>query len=128
MPSGPLVITVDLQARVISAFRNGYEIGTAAVLVGTEEKPTPLGVFPITQKNVDHISNLYNAHMPYMMRLTNDGVTIHATNVQNGYASHGCIGVPLPFAKLLYSRAKLGDKVYVTRGKHVGLGDILVDQ
>ena len=122
---GPLVITVDLEARVISVFRDGYEIGTAAVLLGTQEKPTPTGVFPITEKDANHVSNLYDAPMPYMLRLTNDGVTIHATNVANGYASHGCIGVPKPFARKLFGAAHLGDRVYITRGKYVRTGDKL---
>jgi lipoprotein-anchoring transpeptidase ErfK/SrfK len=117
------VITVDLDARVLSVFRGGYEIGATAVLLGTQDKPTPTGLFPITEKQVKHVSNLYDASMPYMQRLTNDGITIHATNVQNGYASHGCIGVPLAFAKKLFSVTAVGDKVYITRGKHVGLGD-----
>jgi len=123
VPAGPLVITVDLDARVLSVFRNGYEIGATAVLLGTSEKPTPTGLFPITQKDADHVSNIYDgAPMPYMLRLTNDGVTIHATNVQNGYASHGCVGVPLPFARKLFGIAALGTPVYITRGKMVGLG------
>jgi hypothetical protein len=120
---GPLVITVDLDARVLSVFRGGYEIGATAVLLGTQDKPTPTGLFPITEKQVKHLSNLYDAQMPYMQRLTNDGITIHATNVQNGYASHGCIGVPLAFAKKLFGVTAVGDKVYITRGKQVGLGD-----
>lgn len=120
---GPLVVTVDLDARVLSVFRGGYEIGATAVLLGTQEKPTPTGVFPITQKRKDHVSNLYDAPMPYMQRLTNDGISLHATNVQNGYASHGCIGMPLAFAKKLFETTGLGDKVYITRGKQVGLGD-----
>lgn len=120
---GPLVITVDLEARVLSVFRGGYEIGATAVLLGTQDKPTPTGLFPITQKKVAHVSNIYDASMPYMQRLTNDGISIHATNVQNGYASHGCIGVPLAFAKKLFGVTELGDKVYITRGKQVGLGD-----
>jgi lipoprotein-anchoring transpeptidase ErfK/SrfK len=123
--TGVRVITVDLDARVISIFRDGYEIGAAAVLLGTQDKPTPTGVFPISEKSKDHVSNLYDAPMPYMLRLTNDGVTIHATNVQNGYASHGCIGVPLEFARKLFATVRLGDRVYVTRGKHVGVGDSL---
>ncbi len=128
VPPGPLVITVDLDARVISAFRGGYEIGTSAVLLGTAEKPTPLGMFPITQKDARHRSNIYDgAPMPYMERLTNDGVTIHGTTVVNGYASHGCIGVPLDFARKLYAETHLGDRVYITRGKQVGIGDTLVD-
>jgi lipoprotein-anchoring transpeptidase ErfK/SrfK len=127
VPAGPLVITVDLEARVLSVFRNGYEIGATAVLLGTQEKPTPLGVFPITQKKVDHVSNLYDSPMPYMQRLTNDGISIHATKVENGYASHGCIGVPEPFAKKLFAATKMGDKVYITRGKQIGMGDSLVE-
>jgi lipoprotein-anchoring transpeptidase ErfK/SrfK len=121
-PDGPVVVTVDLDARVLSVFRGGYEIATTAVLVGTEEKPTPLGVFPITQKDAHHVSNLYDAPMPYMQRLTNDGITLHATRVANGFASHGCIGMPPEFAKRLFATTRVGDKVYVTRGKQVGLG------
>lgn len=120
---GPLVITVDLDARVLSVFRGGYEIAATAVLLGTQDKPTPTGVFPITQKRKDHVSNLYDASMPYMQRLTDDGITLHATNVQNGYASHGCIGMPLAFAKKLFETTAVGDRVFITRGKQVGLGD-----
>ena len=126
VPEGPLVVTVDLDARVLSVFRGGYEIAATAVLLGTQEKPTPTGLFPITEKDADHKSTIYDsAPMPFMMRLTNDGVTIHGTTVQNGYASHGCVGVPTPFAKKLFGIARLGTPVYITRGKMVGLGDSL---
>jgi hypothetical protein len=123
--TGPLVITIDLQAQTMSVFRDGYEIGATAILYGADEKPTPLGVFKVLQKKVDHVSNLYNAPMPYMMRLTWDGVAIHASEVEDGYATHGCIGVPLPFAKLLYAQTKLGDRVIVTRGKRLGMGGVI---
>jgi lipoprotein-anchoring transpeptidase ErfK/SrfK len=126
VPAGPIVITVDLDARVISVFRNGYEIGTAAVLLGTEDKPTPLGVFPITEKDRNHVSNLYDAPMPYMMRLTNDGITLHGSKVEWGYASHGCVGMPETFAGKVFGVAKVGDRVFITRGKTVGMGDALV--
>lgn len=126
VPAGPIVITVDLDARVLSIFRAGYEIGAAAVLLGTEDKPTPLGVFPITQKDRNHVSNLYDAPMPYMMRLTNDGITLHASKVEWGYASHGCIGMPEPFAAKIFAASKVGDRVFITRGKTVGMGDALV--
>ncbi|MBS0255985.1 MAG: L,D-transpeptidase family protein [Proteobacteria bacterium] len=122
VPAGPILITVDLEARVVSVFRGGYEIGTAAVLLGTDEKPTPLGVFPILAKDAHHVSNLYDAPMPFTQRLTGDGVSLHATTVQNGYASHGCIGLPLGFARKLFATTHLGDKVYITRGKQVGVG------
>jgi hypothetical protein len=45
--------------------------------------------------------------------------------VENGYASHGCVGVPTPFAKKLFALTKVGTAVYITRGKMVGLGDSL---
>ncbi|MEW9856128.1 L,D-transpeptidase family protein [Novosphingobium sp. M1R2S20] len=126
VPPGPVVITVDLDARVLSIFRSGHEIGAAAVLLGTEEKPTPLGVFPITQKRRHHVSNLYDAPMPYMMRLTNDGITLHGSKVEWGYASHGCVGMPEPFAAKVFSAAAVGDRVFITRGKMLSMGDSLV--
>jgi hypothetical protein len=126
VPAGPIVVTVDLDARVISIFRNGYEIGASAVLLGTQEKPTPTGVFPIMGKERHHTSNLYDAPMPYMQRLTNDGITLHATTVAWGYASHGCIGMPEDFAKKVFDTTHIGDRVYITRGKTAGIGDSLV--
>lgn len=126
VPDGPVVVTVDLEARVLSVFRNGYEIGATAVLLGTEEKPTPLGVFAITEKDRDHVSDIYTgAPMPYMQRLTNDGITLHGSKVELGYASHGCIGMPESFAARLFRTTSLGDKVYITRGKRIGVGDSL---
>lgn len=119
---GELLITVDLAAQVLSVFRDGHEIGAAAVLYGADAKPTPLGVYPITQKNADHVSNIYGAPMPYMLRLTNDGIAVHASPVADGYMTHGCIGVPLPFAKKLFGVAKLGDKVIITRGEALEVG------
>ncbi|MEQ8412405.1 MAG: L,D-transpeptidase family protein [Erythrobacter sp.] len=124
---GPLVITVDLEARVISAFRDGHEIGTAVALLGTKKHPTPLGVFPILTKEKDNISEKYNnAPMPWTLRLTWDGIAIHGSPVINGYASHGCIGVPDPFAKKLFAAARRGDKVVITRGQYAGVGDKLL--
>jgi hypothetical protein len=123
-PDGPVVITVDLQAKVLSIFRAGYEIGTAAILYGGDDKPTPLGVFPITQKDARHRSSIYGgAPMPYMMRLTNDGVSIHGSpGMEPGLMTHGCVGVPVEFARKLFGAAKLGTKVIVTNGERLDIG------
>jgi lipoprotein-anchoring transpeptidase ErfK/SrfK len=122
--SGKVVITVDLEARVISAFRDGHEIGTAVALLGTQSHPTPLGTFPILTKEKDNVSEKYfNAPMPHTLRLTWDGIAIHGSVVMNGYASHGCIAVPDEFAAKLFAAAKRGDKVIITRGKMIGVGD-----
>ncbi len=121
---GKLVVTVDLDARVISAFRDGHEIGTAVALLGTKKHPTPLGTFPILTKEKDNISEKYdNAPMPWTLRLTWDGIAIHGSPVINGYASHGCVGVPEEFAAKLFAAARRGDRVLITRGKMVGIGD-----
>ncbi len=122
--NGKLVVTVDLDARVISVFRDGHEIGTAVALLGTQKHPTPLGTFPILTKEKDNVSEKYNnAPMPWTLRLTWDGIAIHGSPVMNGYASHGCIGVPDPFAEKLFALAKRGDKVVISRGQMIGIGD-----
>ncbi len=122
--TGPVVITVDLKAQTLSAFRDGHEIGAAVIIYGADDKPSPLGAFPITQKAADHVSNLYNAPMPYMLRLTNDGVAIHGSDVKWGNATHGCIGVPTAFARKLFAAVKLGDLVIVTQGKMLDVGHV----
>lgn len=125
--TGPVVITVDRAAQTLSVFRDGYEIGAAVVLYGATDKPTPLGVFPITQKDADHHSNLYDAApMPYMLRMTNDGVSIHGSDVKWGWATHGCVGIPVAFAKRLFGAVKLRDVVIVTDGKHLSEGQPIV--
>jgi len=126
VPDGELVVTVDLKAESISVFRAGYEIGAAVITFGDSEKPTPTGVFPISQKDEDHVSNIYGSPMPYMLRLTNDGVAIHASDVKWGWGTRGCIGVPLEFARRLFEQAKLGDRVIVTNGKMLGMGDAIL--
>lgn len=123
-PAGPIVITVDVAAQTLSVFRDGYEIGASAILYGADEKPTPLGTFPISQKDAHHFSRTYdNAPMPYALRLTGDGVFIHGSKVEWGYATHGCIGVPVAFAKKLFAVAGIGDRVIITRGKSLAMGD-----
>ena len=125
VPAGPLIITVDLAAQTLSVFRDGYEIGATAILYGADDKPTPLGSFPILMKDAHHVSSLYGAPMPYTMRLTDDGVAVHGTEVAWGYATHGCVGVPTAFAKLLFREAKVGDRVIITRGKTLATGQTL---
>ena len=86
------------------------------MIYGDDDKPTPFGTFPILEKGKDHESNLYDAAMPYMMRLTWDGVAIHGSEIEEWYATNGCVGVPTEFAALLFDQVKVGDKVLVTKG------------
>lgn len=122
VPDGEIIITVDLKAESMSVFRDGHEIGAAVISFGDALKPTPTGVFPITQKSKDHVSNIYGTPMPYMLRMTNDGISIHGANVRWGWGTRGCIGVPTEFAAKLFEQVKLGDRVIVTDGKMLQVG------
>jgi hypothetical protein len=112
-PAGPVWVRIDLSRQLLSVFRDGHEIGAAVILYGVGGKPTPAGSFTILEKNPDYYSRSYDAPMPYMVRLTKDGVAIHGSNVRKGWATHGCIGVPLDFARLLFAVAGKGDPVVI---------------
>jgi hypothetical protein len=119
-PQGPVVIVVSITQQRAYAYRNGVPIGISTVSTGKKGHETPTGVFTLLQKNVDHKSSLYNdAPMPYMQRLTWDGIAMHAGNLPGYPASHGCVRLPLAFAKLLYGVTKLGLTVIVTNDAQV---------
>ncbi|HKU65553.1 MAG TPA: L,D-transpeptidase family protein [Rhizomicrobium sp.] len=113
IPAGNVWVRIDLTKQLLSVFRGGHEIGSAVILYGTDGKATPVGSFTILEKNSNYYSRSYDAPMPYMLRLTKDGVAIHGSNVREGWATHGCIGVPLDFARLLFGVAKKGDPVII---------------
>ena len=115
VPAGPIGIVIDLTAQRLYVYRAGVEIGRSVIIYGADDKPTPTGTFPILEKDIYHVSNLYDAPMPYMLRLTWDGVAIHGSGeIGYEYATHGCVGLPDEFAALLYEEAGLGDQVLVT--------------
>lgn len=113
VPKGPMWVRVDLKSQIISVFRGDQEVGTAVILYGADGLPTPTGTFPVLAKLKDHRSQTYDAPMPYTLRLTSDGVSIHASNVRWGYATHGCIGVPEAFAAKLFGAVAVGDDVLI---------------
>lgn len=108
IPRGIVWVRIDLRRQLLSVFREGHEIGSSVIVYGSDAKPTPTGSFIILEKDAHHYSSSYRAPMPYSLRLTNDGVAIHGSLVREGWASHGCIGVPLEFARLLFGPAKKG--------------------
>ncbi|RYM09102.1 L,D-transpeptidase [Sphingobium cupriresistens] len=85
---------------------------------GMKGHRTPTGDFPILQKRQWHRSNLYsNAPMPYMQRLTWDGIALHAGHNPGYPASHGCIRLPYAFARDLFALTKMGTLVEVTQAR-----------
>lgn len=119
---GKAQIVVDLEAEQLYVYRAGVEIARSKITRGWEEYETPTGVFPILEKDADHYSSTYNnAPMPYNLRLTWPGVAIHGADVDDISATHGCIGVPLEFARKLFSNVHVGYKVLITRNWQPGI-------
>lgn len=114
-PEGPVVLVVSLDQQLAYVYRNGIAIGMSTISSGKPGKDTPTGVFTILQKNKDHKSNLYNnAPMPYMQRLTWDGIALHGGALPGYPASHGCVRLPHPFAAKVYGITRTGDTVVVS--------------
>ncbi|VXC84920.1 L,D-transpeptidase [Sphingomonas sp. AX6] len=114
-PEGPMMIVVSLQRQRAYVYRNGVIIGVSTVSTGSEGRETPTGIFTVLQKDIDHKSNLYDdAPMPFMQRLTWDGIAMHAGKVPGFPASHGCIRLPTEFAKMLYGVTVRGMTVIIS--------------
>lgn len=114
---GNTIVVVNIRARVLSAYRGGVEIGRSSLIYGADNKPTPIGTFPVLQKDADHWSNLYDAPMPHMLRLTWDGVALHGSpTLEEALATRGCVGLPVAFARLLFDQVRVGDRVVIWDG------------
>ena len=114
---GPVLVYVDLAGQRATVYRNGVRIGVSTISSGKPGNSTPTGVFTILQKNKDHRSSTYdNAPMPYMQRLTWKGVAMHAGNLPGYPASHGCVRLPLEFAKRLFDITGMGGTVVIAGG------------
>jgi hypothetical protein len=119
-PAGPMTIVVSLPLQRAYVFRNGIRIGVSRVSTGKTGYETPTGVFTILQKHREHYSNLYDdAPMPLMQRLTWDGVALHAGQVPDYPASHGCIRLPYAFAERLFDATTTGMTVIVSASRDV---------
>src|SRR3954451_6054545 len=101
---GPVLVYVDLGRQRATVYRNGVRIGVSTISSGKEGHETPTGVFTILEKDKDHRSKTYDdASMPWQQRLTWKGVAMHAGNLPGFPASHGCVRLPMEFAKKLFT-------------------------
>ena len=112
---GDVKVVISLPLQVAYVYRGDALIGVSTVSTGKPGHETPTGSFEILQKRQEHYSNLYdNAPMPFMQRLTWDGIALHAGANPGEPASHGCIRMPMDFARALYGVTRLGGTVVVT--------------
>lgn len=116
-PKGPVLVYVDLTRQRATVYRNGVRIGVSTISSGKPGYETPTGVFTILEKDVDHRSRTYDdAPMPYQQRLTWKGVAMHAGNLPGEPASHGCVRLPMEFAKKLFQVTPMGGTVVIAGG------------
>lgn len=112
--SGALTVYIDTSVQEATAYRNGTLVGWSIASTGRRGQETPSGSYSILEKRESHWSVRYrDAPMPYMQRLTDDGIAIHGGLVPNYPASRGCIRLPLEFAKLLYAATDADTRVIV---------------
>ena len=115
---GPIYMVISIERQMIHVYSGDRLIGMASVSTGMKGHRTPTGDYPILQKRQWHRSNLYsNAPMPYMQRLTWDGIALHAGHNPGYPASHGCIRLPYAFARQLFAMTRMGTLVAVTQAR-----------
>jgi hypothetical protein len=113
-PAGEVEMVVSIPLQRAYVYRGGTLIGVTTVSTGKPGHRTPTGKFDILQKRPRHFSNLYNnAPMPFMQRLTWGGIALHAGQIPGRPASHGCVRLPLEFARNLFSVTRVGGSVHI---------------
>ena len=140
--AGAPSIVIDLSEQQASFYNGGKLVGVSAISSGREGYGTPVGNYKITQKNPDHVSNLYgdfvNAQgdvlvknvtnkkdpvppggrfagspMPFFMRLGRTAVGLHQGFLPGVPDSHGCIRMPERMVKIFFANAPSGTPVTI---------------
>jgi hypothetical protein len=114
-PSGTMTMAIDLARQRAYVYRDGMRIGATTISSGKPGYETPTGVFAVLQKDKDHHSKKYHhAPMPYDLRLTWDGISVHGGHLPGYPASHGCVRLPIAFSRALFNEASIGMTVTIT--------------
>ncbi len=111
---GDVSMTIDIANQIAFVFKGEQLIGVTNVSTGKKGHPTPLGFWTINWKRPMYRSRKYdNAPMPFMQNIDDKGIAIHGGVTPGHPASHGCIRLPMKFAKQFYSLTKPGNKVVI---------------
>jgi lipoprotein-anchoring transpeptidase ErfK/SrfK len=107
-------VVIGLGDQMAYAYDGDELIGVSTISSGKETKPTPTGIFPILEKKRHHRSIKYdNAPMPYMQRLDQWGIALHAGKLPGYPASQGCVRLPSTFAAKLFASTRVGTEVLI---------------
>jgi lipoprotein-anchoring transpeptidase ErfK/SrfK len=118
LAAGEKVIFVNLDTQRLTAYEGHEALFGGPISSGKEGHETPTGRYRVLQKERIHRSNLWpkpdgGAMMPYMLRITWDGIALHQGSVSRRPASHGCVRVPEKLARRLYRWADVGTRVLI---------------
>jgi hypothetical protein len=107
-------VVISLGDQLAFLYRGDTLAAVATISTGRFDKPSPVGIFSVLDKKPFYRSKKYdNAPMPWMQRIDQYGIALHG-GYNPGYpASHGCIRLPLAFAKKLYAITGVGTPVYI---------------
>ncbi len=142
--NGPLRVTLDLSRQAAYFYRGRTVVGRSRIATGRASHHTPPGEYAILEKTADKHSNLYGrildaegeivvydadsrrdeipeggsfvgASMAYWMRLSPDGIGMHAGPIPRpgSPASHGCIRLPSKMARILFENSRIGTPVTI---------------
>ena len=106
-------IVISLKNQHATLYEHDQPTFSTRVSTGRKGYPTPRGEYVITDKRRVWESTLYDAEMPYFMRLSGSDIGLHEGVVPRGPASHGCIRLPSAAARNLYARMRPGDPVTI---------------
>jgi ankyrin repeat protein len=108
-----LRLEISLALQRVALVKNGVPIYRTHCSTGREGYSTKTGQFVITNKERNHRSTIYKVDMPYFMRLSCLDFGMHAGDVPNYPASHGCIRLPSEAARKFFSEIPIGTLVTV---------------
>ena len=112
--AGPERVVISLSDQLAYLYRGDTLMAVAAISSGKDAKPTPTGIFSVLDKKPFYRSKKYdNAPMPWMQRIDQYGVALHGGYNPGVPASHGCVRLPVAFAKKLYGVTGIGTPVFI---------------
>jgi len=107
-------VVISLSDQLAYFYRGSTLLAVSTISSGKPGRDTPTGIFSILDKRPMYRSKKYdNAPMPWMQRIDQYGIALHAGFNPGVPASHGCVRLPSAFAKKLYSVTDLGTPVYI---------------
>ncbi|MEO6040350.1 MAG: L,D-transpeptidase family protein [Croceibacterium sp.] len=107
-------VVVDLSAQIAYAYSGEQIVGASTISSGDARHLSPIGLFAVLDKQRDYRSIKYdNAPMPFMQRIDDYGIALHAGNLPGRPASHGCVRLPKAFAEKLFGATSVGTEVWI---------------